>query len=80
VCVTASELPDGIFPRQTYQFGNILEGLGIENVDILCGHLENFATMWFVLWPLCTFCGHFVNLLTILVFCAKKSGNPDLHT
>jgi hypothetical protein len=29
---------------------------------------------------LCTFCGHFVNLLTILVFCAKKSGNPDLHT
>jgi hypothetical protein len=33
-------LPDGIFPNQKSQFGKILEGLGMEKVDIFYGHLE----------------------------------------
>jgi hypothetical protein len=41
-------LPDGLFSNQKTQFGYILEGLGVENVDIFCGHLKYFTTMWFV--------------------------------
>jgi hypothetical protein len=32
-------LPDGIFSKQKYQFGFILEGLGMVNVGIVFGHL-----------------------------------------
>jgi hypothetical protein len=36
-------LPDGFFSNQKSQFGQILEGLGLENVDVLYGHLEYFT-------------------------------------
>jgi hypothetical protein len=32
-------LPDGIFAYQKSRFGNIFEGLGIENVGIFYSHL-----------------------------------------
>jgi hypothetical protein len=36
----SARLPDGLFSYQKYQFGQILEGLGMENADLFCGHLE----------------------------------------
>jgi hypothetical protein len=35
-------LPDGLFLNQIYQFGYILEGLRLDNVNIFYGHLEYF--------------------------------------
>jgi hypothetical protein len=40
--VSHAGLPDGLFSNQKYQFGSILEGLRLENVDIFYGHLEYF--------------------------------------
>jgi hypothetical protein len=39
-------LPDGLFSNQKYQFGSILEGLRLENVDIFYGHSEYFTDIW----------------------------------
>jgi hypothetical protein len=55
-------LPDGLFSYQKSQFGYILEGLGVENVDIFYDHLEYFtATSMVYLWPLGTVFGHLVH-------------------
>jgi hypothetical protein len=35
-------LPDGLFSNQKKQFGKILEGLRLENVDVFYGNLEYF--------------------------------------
>jgi hypothetical protein len=43
-------LPDGSFPDQKSKFGYILEGLGMESVVILSGHLEYFTTIGYILW------------------------------
>jgi hypothetical protein len=56
---------------------HIMEGLGIDNVDILCGHLKYFTTVWYVSWPFDIFCGHLVNFSRFGML--KKSGNPG-HT
>jgi hypothetical protein len=42
-------LPDGFFSNQKSQFGQILEDLRCENVDIFCGHLEYFTNIWDIL-------------------------------
>jgi hypothetical protein len=47
------------FSNQKSPFGCILEYLGIENVGIFLGHLENLTTVWHVSWPFGIFCGHF---------------------
>jgi hypothetical protein len=40
-------LPDGTFASSKYQFGYIVEGLGIVNVSIFCSHLACFiAFLW----------------------------------
>jgi hypothetical protein len=44
-------LPDGIFSNQKSQFGQILEGLEMENVGIFYGYLENITAIWYILWP-----------------------------
>jgi hypothetical protein len=51
-------LPDGLFSNQNSQFGKILDGLRLENVDINYGHLEYFTvvwdflmTIWYILCP-----------------------------
>jgi hypothetical protein len=44
--VGPSGLPDGLFSNQKSQFGKILVGLRLENVDIVCGHLEYFTDVW----------------------------------
>jgi hypothetical protein len=55
--------------KQKAQFGLFLEGLRIENVGIIYGHLVYFTAIWYILWP-------FGNLLVIfpaLVYCVKKN-------
>jgi hypothetical protein len=42
-------LPDGLFSNQKSQFGQIFEGLGLENVDIFYEHLEYFTDIWDIL-------------------------------
>jgi hypothetical protein len=41
-------LPDGFFSDQKYQFGYILEDLGMEKVVIFSGHLEYFTAIGYV--------------------------------
>jgi hypothetical protein len=41
-------LPDGFFSDQKYQFGKILEDLGMENVVIYSGHSEYFMTIGYI--------------------------------
>jgi hypothetical protein len=44
-----SGLPDGLFSNQKSQFGEILEGLILENTYIFYGHLEYFMEIWDIL-------------------------------
>jgi hypothetical protein len=44
-----SGLPDGLFSNQKSQFGQILDGLRWENVDIFYVHLEYFTDIWDIL-------------------------------
>jgi hypothetical protein len=75
-----SGLPDGIFSNQKYQFGSILEGLGMGKVGILFGHLENITSIWYILWPF----GYLVAIWYIFprfgILCQEKSGNPGRDT
>jgi hypothetical protein len=44
-----SGLPDGLFSNQKYHFGYILEGLGMENVDIFmttCNISQSFGKFY----------------------------------
>jgi hypothetical protein len=54
-------MPDRKFSDQKFLFKYILEGLGIENEGIFCGHLEYFTTISYVLLTFGIFCGHLVN-------------------
>jgi hypothetical protein len=40
-------LPDGLFSNQKYQFGYMLEGLGMENVSIFYDHSEYLTAIWY---------------------------------
>jgi hypothetical protein len=62
-----SGLPDGIFSKQ---FGNILEGFGMEKVGIFYGLLEYPTDNWYILWQL----GNIFPCFGIL--CQEKSGSP----
>jgi hypothetical protein len=44
-----------ILSFQNSLFGYILEGLGMEDVDKYCGHLEYITAVWYILWPLGNF-------------------------
>jgi hypothetical protein len=50
------------FQNQKYQFGYILEGLRLENVNIFYGNLEYFIDIWDILRPFGIFCVHLVHL------------------
>jgi hypothetical protein len=47
--VSTAGLPDGIFAYQKSNFGNILEGLGMDNVGIFYCHLVYFIAIWYIL-------------------------------
>jgi hypothetical protein len=42
-------LPDDLFSNQKSQFGKILEGLRLENVDLFYGYEEYFTEIWDIL-------------------------------
>jgi hypothetical protein len=44
-----SGLPDGLFSNQKFLFGQTLEGLRLENVDLFYGYLEFFTDIWDIL-------------------------------
>jgi hypothetical protein len=48
----------------------------MENVGIFYGHLENFTTIWYILWKF----GNVVVIWYIFpsfgILCLEKSGNP----
>jgi hypothetical protein len=62
---TQPGLPDGLFSNQKSQFGSILEGLRLENVDMFYGHFEYFTDIWDILWPFGTFCFYLVHFVSI---------------
>jgi hypothetical protein len=49
-----------------------LDGLGIENVGIFCGHF----TIWYILWSFGIFCGHLVNFSPFWYVAARKIWQP----
>jgi hypothetical protein len=73
-CGSGEGLPDGLFSNQKSQFGQILEGLRLENVDLSYAHLGYFTdisdtlpiTLWYIL---CSFGTFFL----VLVSCTKKN-------
>jgi hypothetical protein len=54
-----------------------MEGPGLQNVDVLYGHLEYFTGIWDILRPFYPFCVHLVHFFPVLVSrTKKKSGSP----
>jgi hypothetical protein len=53
-------LSDGLFSYQKSQFWYILEGLGLQNVDIFYDHWEYFSAIWLILWQFIIVCGNLV--------------------
>jgi hypothetical protein len=56
-------------------------------VDVFYGHLEYYTDIWDILWPLGTFCVHWVHFVFIgYIFSGfgithhEKSGNPGLES
>jgi hypothetical protein len=66
-------LPDGIFPYRKSQFGQFLEGLGMEHVGIIYKHLVYFMANLYFFWKIGKFWGHLVNFGKLD---GEKSGNP----
>jgi hypothetical protein len=73
---TSPGLPDGFFSNQKSQFGYILEGPRLENVDTFYGHLEYFTDIWDILGPFGTFCDNLVHFSNFGMLCQENSGNP----
>jgi hypothetical protein len=55
-------LPDGVFSNKKYQFGQILEGIGMENVGI-------FMVIWNILKPYGKFQSYLVYFMVIWYCC-----------
>jgi hypothetical protein len=71
--VTSSPgLPDGLFLNQKSKFGDILEGLGMENVVKLYDHFEYFTAMWYILWQFGIVCTHLVYFSLFGMFGPRK--------
>jgi hypothetical protein len=77
ICVPG--LQDGTVSNQKSLFGYILEGLGMEKVGILFGHLKYITAIYYILWPF----GNLVAVWYILprfgILCKDNSGNPDVN-
>jgi hypothetical protein len=71
-------LPDGFFSDQKYQFGYILEDLGMENVATFAGHLEYFTKIWWKLWAFGNSVVMWYIFPQLWYIVPKKSGNPDV--
>jgi hypothetical protein len=75
-------LPDGIFSYQKYQFGYIIDFLGMENVGYfsavwnILGPFGICYGLWAILWSF----GTFVPVLVYIYIYKEKSGNPGFKT
>jgi hypothetical protein len=63
---------------QKCQFGNVLDGPGLENVGMFYGHLVYFMANWYTYFK--SYLVHFVAILVYFnrfgMLCQEKSGNP----
>jgi hypothetical protein len=50
-----------------------LPGLATENPGIFYDNLVYFTALGNILWPFGIFCGHFVYIFPVLVFCTEKN-------
>jgi hypothetical protein len=66
-------LPDGYIFKPKIQIWVIFGGSWNESVDLLCCHLEYFASLWYILWQFGTF-GYIFTRFGM--FYQEKSGNP----
>jgi hypothetical protein len=69
-------LPDGLFTNQKSQFGQILKGLGMENVSIFYEQLEYFTAIWYNLWPFGIVSGNLVYFSHFGIFGSRKTWQP----
>jgi hypothetical protein len=65
-------LPDGLYLNQKSTLGDILEGLGMENVVKLYDHFEYFTAMWYILWQFGIVCTHLVYFSLFGMFGPRK--------
>jgi hypothetical protein len=61
-------LPDDLFSDQKSQLGLILHVLAMEDDGTFYDHLFEFATIWYILWPIGIFYGHLVFFSRFGVF------------
>jgi hypothetical protein len=69
-------LPDGLFSNQKYQFGYILEDLGMENVGLFYDHLEYFTAIWYISLQFGIVSGHLVYFSCFGTFGPGKIWQP----
>jgi hypothetical protein len=78
-------LPDGKFSNQKSKFGLVVQGLAMEYVGILYGHLVSLTAVWYILWLFGTFFPIWKNLATLpgkcisqdVAFFCTPHGNKD---
>jgi hypothetical protein len=69
-------LPDGLFSNQKSKFGQIVEGLAMEDDGIFYGRLVHLTVFGYILWTFGIFCGNLVYCLMrqfeFLHFCVRQ--------
>jgi hypothetical protein len=64
------------FQTKNPNFGLILEGHAMENLDIFYDHLVYFTAIENILWPFVIFCGHLVYFSPFWYFVSRKIWQP----
>jgi hypothetical protein len=70
-------LPDGLFSNQKSKFGQIWEGLAMEDVGVFCRHLVHFRFYCYILWTFGIVRGNLAYYSSFGILYQEKSGNPD---
>jgi hypothetical protein len=65
-----------VFSNQKSQFGKILDGLAMEDVGIVYGHLVYFMAIWSILFPFGMFYGHFGRFFSCWYVVSRKIWQP----
>jgi hypothetical protein len=69
-------LPGGLFSNQKSQFGQILDGLVMEDVVIFYGHLVHFTVFYYISWTFGTVRGNLVHFFPFWYFVPRKIWQP----